>query len=344
MHTARLRKRVVGLAAPVVALLMVLAGCTATGAHQHASAGTTPKSQATSAPGSRTSHASAAGRSAAHRSASAATESATQAAPTRPCGTRLHPPRTYQHVVWLVMENHSYDSIIGSRAAPYLNRLAAECGLATNFYAETHPSLPNYIAMTSGSTHGISDDNGPLAHPLSGPSIFSQTGGHWRALQENMPVHCYRGSTIYYAVRHNPATYYTWLHGGGCRTYDLPFNGGPDLSMRFTFITPGICHDMHNCSVSTGDAWLSHYVPTLLARPAYRYGTTVIMITWDEGVGSQQRVPTLVISPYVHPGTRVGVRLNHYSMLRTTENMLGYRYLGHAADRLSAGMRPGFHI
>ena len=276
--------------------------------------------------------------SVAHR----ATSQATEATSAQPCGRRSHPPLHYQHVVWIVMENHDYSSIIGSSQAPYLNHLASVCGLATHFYAEAHPSLPNYIAMTSGSTHGIADDNGPSSHPLGGPSIFSQTRGHWRALQEAMPVHCYRGTTNRYAVRHNPAAYYTWLHH--CGAHDLPFNGGPDLSARFTFITPGICHDMHDCSVAVGDAWLSQYIPTVLARPAYRYGSTVVVITWDEGEGYDQHIATLVLSPYVRPGLRVNRYLNHYSLLRTTENLLGYGHLGHAASSSAKGMRTGFHL
>ena len=82
------------------------------------------------------------------------------------------PPPTYDHVIWIVMENHSYDQIIGSADAPYINQLATRFGLATNFYGEAHPSLPNYIAMTSGSTQGITDDDDPSAHPLDVPSLF----------------------------------------------------------------------------------------------------------------------------------------------------------------------------
>ncbi|HEV8104493.1 MAG TPA: hypothetical protein VGP69_12245, partial [Gaiellaceae bacterium] len=90
-------------------------------------------------------------------------------------------------MIWIVMENHSYGQIIGSHDAPYLNSLAHKCGLAANFSAESHPSLPNYVAMTSGSTQGISDDGDPSEHQLSVQSIFSQLGGGWRALDESMP-------------------------------------------------------------------------------------------------------------------------------------------------------------
>jgi phosphatidylinositol-3-phosphatase len=81
------------------------------------------------------------------------------------------PPTRYDHVVWIVMENHSFDQIIGASDAPYINQLAGEHGLAASFYAESHPSLPNYIAMTSGSTQAIADDDDPSAHALDVPSL-----------------------------------------------------------------------------------------------------------------------------------------------------------------------------
>ena len=185
--------------------------------------------------------------------------------PPGPCGTASTPPATYQHVVWIVFENHSYSQIIGSSSAPYINQLASDCGLATNFHAETHPSLPNYIAMTSGSTQGITDDNGPGSHPLDVPSIFSQLpGGGSRSLQESMPSNCLRSNSGQYAVRHNPEAYYTNL-GTDCANFDVPLASPPNISAGFTFVTPNLCNDMHDCSVATGDAWLSNFLPTILS-------------------------------------------------------------------------------
>src|SRR5436190_367557 len=114
------------------------------------------------------------------------------------------PPARYDHVVWIVMENKSYSDVMSSSSAAFTRSLGGACGTATNFHAEAHPSLPNYIAMTSGSTHGISDDRGPGSHPVRGASIFSQLGGRWRALQESMPSPCGRSDSLLYAVRHNP--------------------------------------------------------------------------------------------------------------------------------------------
>ncbi|MBV9416319.1 MAG: hypothetical protein JO363_15160 [Solirubrobacterales bacterium] len=118
------------------------------------------------------------------------------------------PPLSYDHVVWIVMENRAYGQIVGSADAPYINQLAREHGLASNFYAEAHPSLPNYIAMTSGSTQDIADDNPPADHRLNVPSIFSLLGGGGsRSLEESMPSNCYQTDSGQYAVRHNPQVY-----------------------------------------------------------------------------------------------------------------------------------------
>jgi phosphatidylinositol-3-phosphatase len=246
--------------------------------------------------------------------------------------------------VWIVFENKAYSDIIGSSAAPYLNRLADDCGLATNFTAETHPSLPNYIAMTSGSTQGITDDAGPASHPLNVPSIFSQlSGGRSRSLQESMPTNCLLTSSGDYAVRHNPMTYYTNV-ATDCARFDVPLGPTPDISAAFTFVTPNLCHDMHDCSVATGDAWLSNFLPMILSSPEYQSGSTAVFITWDEDDSSEgNHIPTLVISPTTQVGARSATAYNHYAMLRTTEELLGITtYLGAAATATS--MRAAFGL
>jgi phosphatidylinositol-3-phosphatase len=243
-----------------------------------------------------------------------------------------------------VFENHSYSQIIGSSSAPYINQIASECGLATNFHAETHPSLPNYIAMTSGSTQGITDDNGPGSHPLDVPSIFSQLpGGGSRSLQESMPSNCLRSNSGQYAVRHNPEAYYTNL-GADCANFDVPLASPPNISAGFTFVTPNLCNDMHDCSVATGDAWLSNFLPTILSSSEYQSGSTAVFVTWDEDNGSEgNRVATLVLSPATPVAARSATAFNHYSMLRTTEELLGIdTYLGGAATAPS--MRAPFGL
>ncbi len=267
------------------------------------------------------------------------------------CGTAAGPPTVWQHVVWIVMENKTYAQVIGSSNAPYINSIARRCGLATQFFAEAHPSLANYIAMTSGSTQGITDDGDPLAHPLSVPSIFSQLGSGWRSLEESMPSNCYLFNSGLYVVRHNPAAYYTNIRTP-CASQDVPLTDPPDLSARFTFITPNLCNDMHSCpsastidaEVRNGDTWLSTWLPKIFASPEYRSGSTAVFLTWDEDdFTDAQHIPTLVMSPSVQPGTTSSARFNHYSLLRTTEEMLGITtFLGNAAS--AASMRSAFGL
>jgi hypothetical protein len=290
--------------------------------------------------------------------ATAQTPAATQMA----CQGRSAPPTTYAHVVWIWMENHSYSSIIGSTSAPYLNALAAGCGLATNYSAITHPSLPNYAAAISGSTQGITDDGLPSAHPLAVASIYSQVaalGGTWRDYEESAPANCPSADSGLYVVHHDPAPYYTGIRTT-CQTSDVPL-GSPSAGAlvadvdagtlpTFAFVTPNLCDDMHGATgcpsdlIAAGDAWLSALVPRITGGPNYQAGDTVVMITFDEG-STDNHVATFVISPYTPPGARSATALSHYSLLKTTEQLLGIgALLGHAGDSATAGMRPDFGL
>lgn len=261
---------------------------------------------------------------------------------TQPCG--LPDAGGIDHVVWILMENRAADDVVGSSSAPYLASVARACGLATNYDGVAHPSLPNYIALTSGSTHGITDDSGPGSHPVPGPSIFSLLGDRWASWQEAMPSPCDRTSSGEYAVRHNPAAYYTDL-GPGCTAHDVALPATPDPVAAFTELTPNLCHDMHDCSTRTGDAWLSAELPLILDSATYRAGHTAVFITWDENESGGTAVPCYVIAPSVTPGTRAATAFNHYSLLRTTEELLGlHPLLGAAATVASMssafGLRP----
>jgi phosphatidylinositol-3-phosphatase len=249
------------------------------------------------------------------------------------------------HVVWIFMENRGYGDIIGSSQAPYINRLGTRYGLATNYYAVSHPSLPNYIAATSGATQGITDDNGPSSDAVKVPSIFSQLpGGRARSLEESMPANCSKSNSGEYAVRHNPEAYFANL-GSDCSNYDVPFGSVPDLSASFTFVTPNVIDDMHDGTISDGDTFLKRYVPALLATPQYRSGKTVIFITWDEDAGPcsgcTNKVPLIVISPYTHY-VQDGTSFSLYSLLRTTEELLGLPLLSKAASANSMVGKFGF--
>jgi hypothetical protein len=249
------------------------------------------------------------------------------------------------------MENHSYGQIIGSRQAPYINALAAQCGLATNYHNISHPSLPNYIAATSGLGYAQLRRFTPDCNPVprcstTARSIFAQ-GETWRAYEQSMPATCHRTDSGEYAVRHNPPPYYTTLTG--CSKFDVPY---PRLQAdlaggrlpAFAFLTPNLINDMHDGTIADGNRFLARIVPAILASPQYRSGSTVIFITWDEGAGGSAvrcavntadagcHVATIVISPSTRPGTRSARLFNHYSLLGTAEQLLGLPRLGRAGS------------
>jgi phospholipase C len=274
--------------------------------------------------------------------------STAQAATGGPCGTATS--ANYTHVLWIMEENHSYDTIIGSPQAPYINGLASQCGLATNYHNISHPSLPNYIAATSGlalsALSPFTSDCSPSHRcSTSAASIFSQTPS-WKAYEESMPSNCYRKNSGEYAVRHNPPPYYTSL--SGCATQDVPYTqlagdlAGGNLP-AFSFITPNLINDMHDGTVAQGDSWLQSNLPAILNSPQYRSGNLAVFVTWDEGEGGTSNdcatnttdvgchVATLVISPTTTPGTQSSTLFNHYSLLGTTEDLLGLPRLGQAS-------------
>ena len=269
-----------------------------------------------------------------------------------PCGRRS--TTTYRHIIWIWMENRTYSSVLGSgSAAPKLSAYARKCGLATASYAVTHPSLPNYLAATSGSTGGVSSDCSPASCPQNRRSLFAQiqnAGKQWRAYVESMPRNCFGSSSGSYAPKHNPAAYFTPVRSR-CRSWDVPMGGSSGAFATalaqatlpaFSFVTPNLCHDGHDCSTSSADAWLGTWLGRITASAAYRAADTAVFVTWDEGVGSDQHIATVVIAPTVPAGLRVTTRFTHYSLLRTTEDLLGLPRLGSAATARS--MRVGFHL
>jgi len=252
------------------------------------------------------------------------------------------------------MENHSYDQVVGYSGAPYENSLIDKCGLATNYHGITHPSLPNYIAATGGTTAGISSDCAPSSSCQStGQSIFEQVAsrGGWRSYEESMPANCSPTSSGEYAVKHNPAPYYTRVRSQ-CAKWDVPFGSasrGRFISdvdngrlPAFSFVTPNLCNDTHDCSVPTGDSWLHTVVTHLTSSATYRAGRTAIFITWDEGYDNANHVPTIVVAPTVSPHLRSSISFSHYSLLRTAEEMLHLSLLGDA--QYAASMRDPFGL
>jgi hypothetical protein len=256
------------------------------------------------------------------------------------------------------MENHEYSSVIGSGAAPYINSLAASYGLATNYYAASHPSLPNYLALTAGSTFGIASDCTTCF--VGATNIADQveaSGRTWKAYMEDMPSPCYTGaSSGNYAMKHDPFMYYNDIRtdAARCAAHVVPFTQfSADMSSgnvpNFVWITPNMCNDMHDCSVATGDSWLRGVVPSITGSAAFRNGG-VLFITWDEGSSSAGccgdssggQVATLVISPRAISGYRSGAAENHYGLLRTIEDAFRLAHLNAASWTSNVPLREYF--
>jgi phosphatidylinositol-3-phosphatase len=304
---------------------------------------------------------------------------ATRAAASPMCGTLKTAP-TYKHVIWILEENTSYSSIVGSSDAPYINSVVKACGVASNYHNISHDSLDNYIGLTNGYTLSelqpyLNDCSpGPGCMVTSGGDLFSQvaakTGG-WKAFDESMPKACSLTDSGNYYVKHNPAVYFTDA-ASSCKADDLAIGSvksspllkefaSESTAPAFAFITPNICHDMHgalNCFLNltqAGDTWLKTWLPKITATAVYKSHDTAIVIVWDEGAGGTVgencatnttdqscHVPAIVIAPSVNPGTVVSTLFNHYSLLKTTEDLLGVPELGLGATATS--MASGFNL
>jgi len=241
---------------------------------------------------------------------------------------------TPAHVVVVVFENHGYAQVIGSSSAPYINTLAGGGANLTGFSAETHPSEPNYFALFSGSTQGITDDACPPPgspyHTANLGAELRSAGRSWGSYNEGLPA---EGSTVCtsgdYARKHNP-----WFSFGNVPAatghtfarFPADFGALPTVS----FVVPNLCDDMHDCSVRTGDTWLKNH----LGGYATWAGThnSVLVVTFDEDNGqSGNKIATVVYGAHVAPG-RYATAYDHTDLLRTIEDMYGTAHAGAAAS------------
>jgi phosphatidylinositol-3-phosphatase len=229
-----------------------------------------------------------------------------------------------EHVVVVVFENEERPSILGAGTAPTFDRLAATYAQATNDRAVAHPSLPNYLALVSGSTHGVMNDC--VDCPQSGPtigSLLSERKLSWGSYAEGYP------SASGFAKKHVPFLYFA---GGAAHVHPLAAFD-PARLPALSFVTPNLCHDMHDCSIATGDAWLATFVKPLLSVKR-----TAVFIVFDEGtsdLGGGGAVPLIIAGTAVKPRSRYTAATSHYGLLRTIEDALGLPALG-----ASAAARP----
>ena len=274
--------------------------------------------------------------------APAATATATPVADS-PSSAPTNAIPAFRHVYVIIMENKEYGSIVGSKQAPYMNSLIARYGLTTNFYAETHPSEPNYIALTSGGLQGTSTD-GPYDLPV--PNLFDQieaSGRTWHVYAQGYPGNCFKtyqanpvadgpGAVGDYVRKHNPAISYTSISANPASCANITHLAGFDPAVAdFEMIIPNEINDMHSSTVRAGDDFLKVFMPQILDSAAFE--GSVVFITWDEGDTNAKgggHIATLVLRPGMTPGARYDGPCTPYSMLRTIEPAWDLPYLGEA--------------
>jgi hypothetical protein len=246
-------------------------------------------------------------------------------------GVRAQAVPTPAHVVIVIMENHSYNQIIGSSHAPYVNRLATEGALFTRSYAISHPSEPNYLALFSGSTQSVSSDSCP--HRYSSANLGSELiaahltfAGYSEGLPRTGSPVCSSGD---YARKHVPWVNFTNVPASDSKPFTSFPAGSYGNLPTVSFVIPNVCHDMDNCSVATGDGWLKAHVAGYAAWAQTHH--SLLILTWDEDEGNAgNHIPTIFIGQAVNQG-KYSVRITHYSVLRTIESLYHLRLDGHAA-------------
>lgn len=250
-----------------------------------------------------------------------------------------HVPR-FSKVAVLFLENHGFRQVIGAPDAPFLNRLAQHGALATRYYAIGHPSLPNYLALMTGSTQGVRSDCNVCENDASSlPGQLQSAHIPWRAYFEGIPARGFAGAGVGdYSKHYNPFAYDEHVGEGavarahvvgfGALRHDLRIAALP----RFSWITPDLLHDGHNGSVRASDRFLSHLVPRVERALGPR---GVLFITWDEAQGvvgpDGGRVALIATGPGARRHGRLAIRANHYSLLATLEAGLRLPALGQAA-------------
>ena len=237
------------------------------------------------------------------------------------------------HVVVVIMENHSYDQV---RFKPYTASLIATASACTRSYAVTHPSLPNYLALWSGNTFGIDNDNCPAdGSPFTVDNLghaCQVAGVSWRSYCEELPTAgdpvCSTGG---YRRKHAPWTDFSNLdHMNERPLTDLQ----PDISAgnlpMLVFVVPNQCNSTHDCSVSTGDTWLAGIMPTLI-NAVGAHG--VVILTWDEDDDANgNHILTVFAGAPVKAGYSHTAYVDHYGVLRTICDALGLPPVGAAAN------------
>ena len=260
---------------------------------------------------------------------------AANVAPPTPTPGQTNPQ--FGHVFIVVEENASYADVIGSASMPYFNTLANTYGLATNYYANLHPSIPNYFELTVGKTLTIDDSQTPKSFPVSNDNVVREllaAGKTWKSYAEDLPSVGYTGGDSgKYLVRHNPLAYMTDVQNTPAQTQnlvqfselsaDLPTANLPEYS----FIVPNSCNDAHDCPLSTADTWLKNNIDPLIKSPVFQKDGLLIIV-FDEGntldfTQGGGHVAAVLVSPFSKPGYKSIALYQHQSVLRLMFEGLG---------------------
>ncbi len=254
------------------------------------------------------------------------------------------------HVAVIVMENEEYNGIIGSHATPYINALARRYALARAMFAVSHPSLPNYLALTGGSSFDIYSDCTDCNLRSTGlDAQLTAADLSWKAYMEDLPHACFAGVQAGgYVKKHNPFAYFGDRATACSHEVALSALVRDERARRlprFIWITPNLCHDMHDCSPATGDRFLARLVPPLLGSLGRR---GLLFLTWDEGSSDEGcchlatggHIATVIAGPGARPGGRLDTPVDHYSTLQAIEDLLGLPRLRGAACACTPSLAP----
>ncbi|MFE3204308.1 alkaline phosphatase family protein [Embleya sp. NPDC055664] len=229
------------------------------------------------------------------------------------------------HIVVVMMENHAYGQIIGSGSAPFINSLANGGALLKASYGITHPSQPNYFAVFSGSTQGITGDSCyqvGFSHAANLASEVIAAGKTWGSYSESLPS---EGSTTCssgkYARKHVPWFGFDNVPTSSAHTFGQ-FPGDYAKLPNVSFVIPNLCSDMHDCGVSTGDNWLKKNLGGYADWA--RTHNSVLVVTYDEDdKHSGNHIPTVLYGQPVKAGSSTSTSYNHYDVLHTIEDLAG---------------------
>jgi phosphatidylinositol-3-phosphatase len=237
----------------------------------------------------------------------------------------------FDHIFMVLLENVGYEAVIGNSVdAPYINNTLLPRGtLYTMSFGISHPSLPNYLALFSGSTRGVTNDscsNGPFQTPNL-YARMANAGLTIQGLMENLPYHGFEGCTDgYYVKKHNPFPFFAGVPGLAW----VKYHGLPAVVPNVAFIVPNTRDDMHDgenvhIQVQRGDQWLSGNLPQFI-----RYGNAnngLVILTMDEGQVANH-IPTLLIGPRIAHGATNNIQVNHYNVLKTITDNFGLQAIG----------------